>query len=448
MYFKSFILFLALASLAQAGVISGNGTKTVRSWNSGDLTLTATPTLINRATGTSGTTTTSGRVFYNSASAVTDCSINVVPAGTLSGSVNLSNPSVFSIASGTGSGTINSAGYVTYGSAGTVSVTCSLTYPPYRLTVPTTLSSIASTSVFTAWSTTTPSANMLPSHWNTQVDNLISSAGTANQGTRSGSQNFNLLNTGGNMSLFSAANDSTGVYTRNSSIWTGAADWSGVSVSRTNAQSYESCLTLVAPSIAVTAAHTNLAAGTSFRWVDNNNVTYIGTTTGALYSGQVSGTDISLVGISWTGGTPSTLAVYPVLPSTFQNYCPDHALNHFPIVHLNQARQVFVMDSLQNSDTTTAFDTTTYGQPAVAYAVCSETNRSPYSIGIIGGDSGWPMFVLINGNPVLLATHYSAVWSPSLVNNSAAINTIMNTISSGAALTTPNLSSPIAFPTF
>jgi hypothetical protein len=169
-----------------------------------------------------------------------------------------------------------------------------------------------------------------------------------------------------------------------------------------------------------------------FMFVDNANVTYTATvaavTTNSGYGvGGTSSiyTDICIGHLTWSGTTPTTLAVYKILPANFQNYVADRNLNYCPVVGINQVRQAYVRDLA-----TTGF-TSTFCQHNAA----TETTRSPFTYTAYSGDSGIGMFIILKGNPILIGCNYTIYTTSLLASYISAINTALAGVGSSYTVT-------------
>ena len=458
--------------------LSGNGSPsqpTIRPFTSNDyrrsgITLTSTnySRLLTAASAT--TATTSGRSFTTSVAAiyVNDMQFTLHNSG-----LGYLPPFTWSI-NPPSAGTINQSGFFTYGAgSGTMSVIATPPPNPFWTTYSGGFSinptGGATSTQFNGWTTGT-----LPATFNSEMDNLIAASGT-----------FSTSKT----NLLSSIDDTNGVYVRNTALWTGNAagmtpstplsagspvDLSGVSVWENGINNYgvKFQATLITPDIMICAAHVPPAGGSLFRFVDNFGTTFTATTVsrdlGAAESGTLSGTtgvggtvgsvytDICLVKVSWSGPTPTTLRHYRILPSNYQSYCPDHNLNAFPLLALDQERQIY----LQNVTATGVYIADIFGtiesyfhcwcfaSPSVYPPYNPNPARVPYapSVALYSGDSGMPGFVLVKGEPVLLETlTYGSAEGTNPADFQSAINASIAGLGGTGTVGVVDLSS---FPTY
>jgi len=278
----------------------------------------------------------------------------------------------------------------------------------------------------------TVSAGSLSAHMNSQIDGLIAAAEPYSPSK---------------LNLYSAVDDTNGTYTRNTSVWTGAVDLSGLATWSSAASGpggpARTLGTLITPTDVIVANHAAPPPGTTYRFTDFANTTYTATV-GAHVT--VTG-DLAVAHLQWNGPVPSTLKIMPILPSNYQRYGSDRLLKFFPVLCSNQYRQVFVHDSLQSVKvpSTSFIAGFFYHVPAV------EKNRAPWTMNLITGDSSTPVMAVINGSAVLLCCTTFVSSGLSAADNIPGINAALAKLDAGGTIytvTTANLGSPIAFPLF
>lgn len=382
------------------------------------------------ATGGSGPTPqtpVNGRVFglTTSATLTTDLQLQTTQSGTLVKPIRTFSWSSTNLSVAT----INSAGYVTQIGSGDSSFRCATTDPTYTANFPHnfTTSGGQTVSTFYSWQLTSPVS--LPYHMNSQVDDLITAAGSFSSSK---------------LNLYSSINDTTGTYVRNTSVWTGALDLSAIPTWSSFATT-EFFGALITPTDMIVANHVlgALNPPTVLRFVDSSNITYVANCTSTR---QING-DLAIAHLSWVGTLPTTLNFLKVLPSNYQTYCPDHLLNFFPVIGTNQFRQVFVQDSSQPSNGSTS----SFGGGMFTHfpsTSVDRVNRVPWTLNVVNGDSSNPIMVVINDQPVLICCNFSANTGPTVSDNIAAINSGLAMLGSSYTVSTVNLSSPITFPTY
>lgn len=394
------------------------------------LSVLATYPIARGGSGPTAQAPISGRIFNLTTTATVTNNLQLL--STQSGAYPYNLRTLNWSSSNTGIAVVNSGGYVTQTGNGAATIYCQ-TFPPnyiapYTNTFVT--SGGASSSVFSGWQLVSPVS--LPYHINSGIDALISGAGTF---------------TGSKLNLYSSTNDMSGIYTRNTSVWTSGVNLTAIPVWTSYDTSFQTTYgsgthgffgALVTPTDMIVAYHVASAiSSATLRFVGSDNVTYIANGIGSPL--DVNG-DLALVHIQWSGGSkPAAVSVMPVLPSNYTGYCPDHNLNYFPVILTNQFRQVFVQDAAS------------FGGGFFNHNPAIETNRLPWTATVIGGDSSNPVMTIINGQAVLICCTYTAQMGPNVGDNISAINSGLATLDAGGTvytLTTPNMTSPINFPTY
>jgi hypothetical protein len=407
-------------------ITDNRGSSPISDWGDSYLHVTPSVSAIPVTTGGTATYSTVNGIYQSSVTTASKYNQQLSFTGTGSRAVGLyptwtsSNPTNAPISTG---------GFVTHNTDGSYVFTGS--FPPYlNLAIPITLTTttVVANVNYINWT-----AGLLPADMNNEVNTLITAAGTANAGTTQAAENSgsDITKLGGNMSIFSAVNDNTLAYTRNTGAWIGTLDLSGISCWGISlANTFANVMTLVTPTDAICANHC-VGGGwintfSAYVWVNNLNVAYTAKVTNLV---QISG-DLELVHLAWEGTAPPTtgsgkLAIYPVLPSNYQHYAPTNAGNYnnlsfFPVIMTNQFRQVFVQDA----SLTLAFN----GGLFIHYPA-TESSRSPYTVALIGGDSSSPIFADVNGVLILLGTNTTSSICPSVADNITTINTAISSFS-------------------
>ena len=81
-------------------------------------------------------------------------------------------------------------------------------------------------------------------------------------------------------------------------------------------------------------------------------------------------------------------------------------------------------------------------QPTASYSFHTNSRsalRSPFTETLIGGDSGNPAFLLVNGEAILLLTHHYSTGGPFYTGHLAAVNAAMAQLGGGYQLTEAEL---------
>lgn len=178
---------------------------------------------------------------------------------------------------------------------------------------------------------------------------------------------------------------------RNGNCWVKSIDLSGYAVCNVPLGGVGGG-TLITKKHVLLANHVPYAA-TPFMifFVNNNNLSLV---YNVIKTRRVGNTDI-LIG-ELDKEVDASLKVCSVLPSNYSKYFNKNA--SFPILHSDQERKALIanygiVENVDNSVCITIMPPT-------------DPNRSQYYEQVIGGDSGNPVFTLINNEPVLLGGWY------------------------------------------
>lgn len=221
--------------------------------------------------------------------------------------------------------------------------------------------------------------------------------------------------------LFSTRDDSgAGNYAR-SITWFGysSVDMTGVSV-YTNGGNAVFSVTLIAPDVGITASHINelcgtcLADGDSVRFVAADgtkaNPTILSNTT--VDPDTIGGHDIRV--IRFSPPLSDKFKYYKILSSGFP-------IASAQVVYTDQNKKAFVAQQAADAGA---------GGISVATSAFSTFYHLP-----VDGDSANPIFAVLDGEPVLLATFQSPDGGPALGDNVAAINAAMASLGSAYRVT-------------
>ena len=192
---------------------------------------------------------------------------------------------------------------------------------------------------------------------------------------------------------------------RNPNVWTGKLaplDFTGVSGWKEYAGNYVPYgATLITPRHFVAANHVLLANGTRVTFFDRNGKPVTRT---VLNSRRISNTDIS---IGVLDGNVDSIAHYPVVDTaTLKRLIDsdgDGRLDGVPIIIFNQLGETLVrkMTVLDSSSSPIL-------PGAVVHSRYLDGFRAGFSKELIVGDSGHPIFTVINNTPVILAENFGS----------------------------------------
>jgi len=235
--------------------------------------------------------------------------------------------------------------------------------------------------------------------------------------------------------IYTIQNHSGGVYVRNMNCWASDVDLTAISPWNSNAGNKKAG-TLISPRHIVFANHYTYPNGTTIRFITNDNQIIERTLQSQT---RIGSTDIQ-VGLL-NSDVPGTITFAKTLPTNFTNYLASYSTGfapyplYVPIASVDQEEKLLVSNCARiNSEIQiTTPSNTTY------------SDRYDFYETIIVGDSGNPIFVLINNELVLLSCFETNLGGQSLTNNYTAINTAMTTLGGGYQLTDIDL---ISFPSY
>jgi len=261
---------------------------------------------------------------------------------------------------------------------------------------------------------------LTPTTTDTFVDYLPGSLGKA-----AASSLDSIIAGGGELTLFSAKSQPAGTFERNTACWAGSLDWTGVSPTN-SADAFRRGGTLVSPRHLIWANHFNIPNGTQIIFVSNNNTTVTRT---VANSSPIPNTDIQ-VGVL-NEDVEEGVSFYAVMPSTWREYLATVFQTFLPLVTTDQEQKALCRE----------LTTITEASDFIAHRRAQQAERQALSEQIVVGDSGQPLFLVLNGQMILLGCHYSAWGATNIASNITAINAAMTTLGGGYQLTTADLSS-------
>lgn len=226
----------------------------------------------------------------------------------------------------------------------------------------------------------------------------------------------------GSLPLLTLRNDTTSTYVRNAGCWINA-DWTGRPVFP---QYFPGAL--ISPRHLCMANHAHPSVGSTIRFLTSDNTVVSRTIANGL---GIANSDI------WIGvlneDVPETIAHYSVLPADLTDYIRNYQCP--AIVTDGEGNALASRWSAYN-----LIDPYT----AAFLKVYTSGDFAPYSQQIVGGDSGSPVFILLDGNLVLLGCHYTSAGDDASFNPISgyitAINAAMTTLGGGYQLSIVDLS--------
>jgi hypothetical protein len=240
----------------------------------------------------------------------------------------------------------------------------------------------------------------------------------------------------GTLPLFSQQDGTT--FIRNSECWAASIDLACVSVWNSTG-GRQRAGTLISPRHVLFCAHAGFypAVGATLKFVTQNNTVVSRTLSAVLthpdYFSFMLYPDI-VVGVL-DSDVPAEISFAKVLPADWQARMPSlSAASAVPALRVDQLKRATVADFRGIS-------------AGGSFLLQEPATRQAYYAPIIVGDSGHPVFVIINGAPVLLGVFTSggAGSGTFVTQHKNAINTMMTNLGGGYQLTEVDLS---GFPTF
>ena len=263
-------------------------------------------------------------------------------------------------------------------------------------------------------------------HLSQQVDNRIN----------------NTMTMATNGLVYSSQDHSTPSYTRNTNFWASDVDFTSISPWNSSGGANKAGV-MVTPRHLLNAAHYPFGVGAIVRFVTSDNTIVERTVVARQFSPNHIATSIQqpdFIVYTLDSDVPAGISFSKVLPSNFSNYISvDNFIDtRIPAVGLDAQEKGTIRDTYSNSQ--------------IRFQKPSDADRLLLYEGIDAGDSGNPVFYILNGELVLLT-----VWTTggggagslianyiSMVNQMIADADTAAGVSTGYTLTEADLSS---FPT-
>jgi hypothetical protein len=224
--------------------------------------------------------------------------------------------------------------------------------------------------------------------------------------------------------VYSVKNNATSTYVRNANCWPGLDKtcwpvWNSSSANRFNGA-------LISPRHICYAKHANVPNGAAIRFVTNDNEV-VERTVGARI--DIGTFDLRIAVLN--ADVPSSIGFAKVLPTDFLNrFTPAD----IPLLAGDQETKLVIREW-------TSYTETNSGQSKVnVHRASTKPNRSALSEAIVSGDSGSPVFVIIDNELVLLGCHFTAIGCPNIGMYATEVNAAMTTLGGGYQLTPIDLS--------
>ncbi len=229
--------------------------------------------------------------------------------------------------------------------------------------------------------------------------------------------------------IFTTQNHATPSYVRNTGCWTSGIDMTCISPWNSAGGATRGG-TLISPRHILFCAHYQIDNGSTIRFVDaNNNIvtrTMVTKLTHPSYSPYYPDISIGVL----DSDVPNSIGFAKILPSNWASYLPSLSSNRrIPCLVLDQEEKALIAELYSLSTTSILLNP-------------SNATRLSYYENMITGDSGNPVFLIINGQLVIITviTYGGAGSGTSVVFHKDAINTMMATLGGGYSLTEVSLS--------
>jgi hypothetical protein len=209
------------------------------------------------------------------------------------------------------------------------------------------------------------------------------------------------------------------VYVRNPACWAASIDLTGISPWN---QAYANLRagTLISPRHIAFAKHYPLSTTPG-----NNDIVFVTAAnvpiTRKLVAVTYPAADIG-VGVL-DADVPSDIAFYKVLPRDWKPFLPN--TNNLPMLMLDQQEKALVRNMEPTGGSASYCFHKTPPNPA----------RAQFSETLIGGDSGNPGFLVVNGEAILVLTHHYSTGGPLYTTHFDAVNAAMIQLGGGYQLT-------------
>lgn len=208
-----------------------------------------------------------------------------------------------------------------------------------------------------------------------------------------------------------------GTYIRNPDFWAADLDWTGVSV-YCSENTFKGC-TVISPEHVVYAAHSAIDGG-EVRFLASDGTVVSRTIVDSETIGAPTGGNEDFRIGSLNSALPGTVKVYKVPPADLYRWLTLDG-RAVPCVRWDQERRAYVRDAwrvfgLNNLD----------DDNLTQWLVPTDPQRLAFDHAALGGDSGWPVFMVLDGEPILLSTIIGSAWQGnSTVDLGAEINTVI-----------------------
>lgn len=226
--------------------------------------------------------------------------------------------------------------------------------------------------------------------------------------------------------LWSTRTPGTQTYVRNVGCWGADVDLTPHAAYNSETEAYQpgiGGITLISPRHVIGASHTGRpSVGATYHFVSADNVVCVRTVTAAVNIGT---TDVRIGILS--SDVDAGIDFCRVLPDAWAAKLPTLATRHIACARITREQKLVVheLHSLSGS----AYLQQPLAEPRASFYIKAEN-----------GDSGTPLFIVVNGEMVLLTTLYSSGSGPSIIGQRSAINAAMTSLGGSYSLTDADLS--------
>jgi hypothetical protein len=353
------------------------------------------------------TVTVGDRLFVRSTGATTvnDYQLTQLSfggAGSLNGVYTSSNPGV---------ATVDPHGFVTHVAPGSATFTFTAGGASAQRTLPFTSTGGSTTDIFQSLVT-----GSLAAHVASTIDGLLAGKSASNA-----------------LRIFTTQDHANQVYVRNPNVWAHALPHCLTCLSPWNSTGGNTRAgTLISPRHIIFAAHYQINVGATVRFVAMDGTVVNRTMTAKLtHPSYVPYFPDITVGVL-DSDVPESIAFARILPADWADYLPSQNTfndGRLPTLTLDQEEKALVTDWYREAAMT-------------SFITPSDPQRLAFYESKIGGDSGNPAILPVNGLPVILTvwTYGGAGSGSSIREQKTAINTMMTTLGGGYQLTEIDLS--------
>lgn len=245
----------------------------------------------------------------------------------------------------------------------------------------------------------------LAAHCQQQIDNNIN----------------NTMTMATNGKVFTTQDHSTPTYVRNANVWCNDVDLTCISPWNSNG-GHRKAGTLVTPRHIITAAHYEYNVGTTVRFVAADNTVHNRTVTGKKRHPNYVPYSPDLTLYTLDSDLPGSITPCKLMPSNWDDHLVQNFHNRPPALGLDQEEKALIIDFFARGSFMTPVD----------------ADRLIFHENKIGGDSGNPAFLIVNGELVLITvwTFGGAGGGTSVASHIADLNGMIVSADAQAGVST------------